>query len=571
MKVKNQKRFWIRYWNLSFLGLVNLFIFSGQEIHSQTLPAGFPVIEEAMRRNQLLRDSSLKESFALRPLDLDRLAGENIISYLTQGYKPETSQNYSTNYFRFLPLRQTVAINTKRPYGWGNGPMVPNVGLQTYTQLGFSSKFSILKIQFAPELVWTQNKAYQGFESSDPLVINAKFRYWSFGDYPERFGLSPTALLWWGQSKVTLQVGFLETGFSTENIWWGPGQFSALTFSNNARSFPHLTLRSRRPAKTFLGTFEGEMIIGRLEDSGIAPSQIVQLNDEYFNKFSGDHKYLNALTITYQPKWTPGMFFGFVRTYQQYSVKMGTTLADYFPVFEPFQKTLYGFDRDAEGRDQQFTFFGRWAIPKGKAEVYFEYGRRDHAYDWRDAFLSPEHARAYLLGFQKLWATTTSGRYYQIRAEMLHQQESINRTIRYLGSGGAYTWNTHGQARGFTNYGEALGTGPGVGSNVQTLEISRVKGINKKGLVFERLVNQQDTYYRAYGNFDSGVKPWIDLSMGLLWDHQVGNLILSTRSQFVYSLNYQWQTTPSISKEFNSGHNLWSFFGQANLVYHFGK
>ncbi len=449
--------------------------------------------------------------------------------------------------------------------------MVPNVGFQTYTQLGFATKLSILNIQFAPEFVWSQNKPYQGFESSIPSVINAKYRYWSFGDYPERFGSGPTTLFWWGQSKATLQVGFLETGISTENIWWGPGQFSALTFSNNSRSFPHLTLRSRRPANTFLGIFEGELIMGRLEDSGIPPSQITQLNEDYFFKFSGDYKYLNALTITYQPKWLSGLSFGFTRTHQQYSEQMGNTFSDYLPVFEPFQKKVYGFDRDAEGRDQQFTFFGRWAIPKGKSEVYFEYGRRDHAFDWREAFLNPEHARAYLFGFQKLWATATPGRNVQVRAEMLHQQESINRIIRYAGLGGGYTWNTHGQARGFTNFGEALGTGPGVGSNVQTIEISLVDGLNKKGLVLERLENHQDAYYRAFGNFNSGVDPWVDLSMGILWDHQVGDLVVSTRSQFIYALNYQWQTSPTLTKDFNSGKNLLAFFGQVHLIYHFGK
>lgn len=571
LKVNNQRRFWSRSFNLSFLVFFFSLCFSVVEINSQTLPAGIPVIEEAFRRNQLLGDSTLSQSFALRPLQFDRSDGVYLNHFYTRGDSGTNLEKAPKNYFRFLPIRQTFAFNSKRPYGWGNGPMVPNVGIQTYTQVGFTSKISILRVQFAPEFVWSQNKPYQGFESSVPSVINAKFRYWSFGDFPERFGSGPTTLFWWGQSKVTVQAGFLETGISTENIWWGPGQFSALTFSNNARSFPHFTLKSRRPAKTFLGAFEGEMIIGRLEDSGISPSQIEQLNEDYFFKFSGDHKYLNAMTITYQPKWINGLYLGFARTFQQYSAKMGTKLSDYLPVFEPFQKTVFGFDRDSEGRDQQSTFFGRWVIPEGKAEVYFEYGRRDHGYNWREAMLNPEHARAYLVGFQKLWATSSPGRHFQIRSEMLHQQESINRIIRYVGLGGGYTWHTHGQARGFTNFGEALGTGFGVGSNVQTFEISFIEGINKKGIVFERLANHQDSYYRAFGNFNSGVDPWIDLSLGILWDHQFDNLTLSTRSQIIYSSNYQWQTEPSISRAFNTGQNLWAFFGQVNLIYHFGK
>lgn len=402
-----------------------VFAFSNA-LFGQSFQVGIPVIEEALRRNQVIGDSVVGPGFTLRSLPL------NTRSDVSSAWMGEFEKLLprSKNYAVLLPFRQTLALNTQRPYGWGNGPMVPNVGLQSYTQGGIYAKFLIFNLQLGPELVWTQNKPFQGFEFRDPRIASSRYRSWSFGDYPERFGDGPSTLIWWGQSKFTIQAGFLEAGVSTENIWWGPGQFSSLTFSNNARSFPHLTLRSRRPATTFLGTFEGEVIVGRLEDSGIEPAQIDELNEVYFFPFSGDYKYLNAITVTYQPKWIQGLFVGFSRTHQQYSQQMGNSLGDYLPIFEPFQKTVYGFDRDSEGRDQQFTFFGRWVIPKAKMELYFEYGRRDHAYDWREAILNPEHARAYLMGLNKLWATGKPDQLIQIRAEMLHQQESINRIIR---------------------------------------------------------------------------------------------------------------------------------------------
>lgn len=539
-------------------------------VNSQTIPAGFPVLEEAVRRNQLLGDSSVARSFGLRPFELNSLEIIPSLEKLNHVSPSTDSKKAVEKYFRYTPFRQTVAFNSKRPYGWGNGPMVPNVGLQSYTQGGIYAKFLVFNLQLVPELVWTQNKPYQGFEFRDPRIASFRYRYWSFGDYPERFGEGPSTLIWWGQSKFTIQAGFLEAGVSAENIWWGPGQFSSLTFSNNARSFPHLTLRSRRPAQTFMGTFEGEVIVGRLEDSGIEPAQIDELNEVYFFPFSGDYKYLNAITITYQPRWVQGLFVGFSRTHQQYSQQMGRSWGDYLPIFEPFQKTIYGFDRDSEGRDQQFTFFGRWVIPKAKMELYFEYGRRDHAYDWREAILNPEHARAYLMGFNKLWETGKPDQLIQIRAEMLHQQESINRIIRYPGLGGGYSWHTHGQARGFTNYGEALGTGPGVGSNVQSLEVSAVNKLNKKGLLFERLANHQDFFYRSFGR-NSAKKPWIDYSLGLLWDHQWDQLIISGKAQLIQATNYQWQDEGISTRDFHSGFNPISFFGQIHLIYIFKK
>ncbi len=536
--------------------------------YGQTIMPNYPILEEYMRRSQLLGEDSSQFSFNLRPMDLPKGSFDKLLNGQPLD-KEKLVQD--SDYFSVLPIRQTFAFNSTRPYGWGNGPMLPNVGFQNYTQLGLSLKFSILRIQLAPEFVALENRPFQGFSGDFSNSVNrARFFYWRFGDYPERFGEESISFLWWGQSKLSLQYGAFETGISTENIFWGPGQFSSLTFSNNARSFPHLTLKTRKPAKTFLGHFEGEILIGRLEDSGFFPSQIPELNQELSNRFTGDYRYLNALTLSYRPKWVPEMTLGISRTHQQYSAQMGKSISDYLPIFEPFQKTVYGFDRDSEGRDQQVTFFGKYAIPKGKLELYFEYGKRDHAFNWREPILNPEHARAYLFGIQKLWKLSHPNQFIQIRSELLHQQESINRIIRYAGLGGGYTWHTHGQARGFANYGEALGTGPGVGSNVQTIEIAFVEKFNKLGILFERLENNQDFYYRAFGTQNER-KPWIDLSIGFLANYRWEKILLSSKIQLINAMNYQWQLAPSSSVNFPKGENKFSVFGQTHLIYFFDQ
>ncbi|QYH37950.1 capsule assembly Wzi family protein [Algoriphagus sp. NBT04N3] len=556
--------------NLLFkgLGLFFFFYFFWIEGYSQTIVASNPVIEEYFRRSQLLEENAHNFSMNLRPVDLGRKQFLEVWKGGNTSFS-NTESRKSQNYFSLLPLRQSISFNSKRTYGWGNGPLLPNVGISSYTSTGLSAKWFIFRLQLAPEFVYLQNRAFQGYSGDFSDAVNrARFFYWSFGDYPERFGDQAISFLWWGQSKFTIQLGFLETGISTENIFWGPGQFSSLTFSNNARSFPHLTLRSRRPAKTFLGEFEGELLIGRLEDSGYFPSQLPNLNQRYFNRFTGDYKYLNALLISYQPKWLKGISVGFARTHQQYSRQMGNSFMDYMPVIEPFQKTVYGFDRDSEGRDQQVTFFGRFKSFKASAEMYFEYGRRDHAFNWREAILNPEHARAFLLGFQKLFPIPGTEEFISIRSEILHQQESINRTIRYAGFGGGYTWHTHGQARGFSNYGEALGTGPGVGSNVQSFEIAKVKGLSKKGILLERLVNHQDFYSRAFRTTPE-VRPWIDYSVALLWDQQWNNLTFSGKAQLINAYNYQWKSGENSRRDFPENSNQLGAFLQFHFQYQF--
>ena len=92
--------------------------------------------------------------------------------------------------------------------------------------------------------------------------------------------------------------------------------------------------------------------------------------------------------------------------------------------------------------------------------------------------MNPEHARAYQVGFLKIASLPASKKLLQIRGEITQQQESVNRYLRY-DLGGGLTWHTHGQVRGFTNYGQPMGVGIGTGSNVQTLEISLVEDWKK--------------------------------------------------------------------------------------------
>ena len=120
------------------------------------------------------------------------------------------------------------------------------------------------------------------------------------------------------------------------------------------------------------------------------------------------------------------------------------------------------------------------------------------------------------------------------------------------------------------NYGEALGVGAGVGSNVQTLEISQVKRFNKRGILLERLANNQDFFYRAFGQ-NPEKKPWIDLSVGLLWDQQFDRMILSGKAQFITGFNYQWQSEGVSTEDYPNGKNIVSFYGNLNLLYRLSK
>jgi hypothetical protein len=540
---------------------------------AQSLPTNLPVLEEVARRSQL--DSlGFNSSFLLRPnLPFDSLY-KSVNPY---GWFDNVPEEVKVG---MLPIVNTTRILTGRPYGWGDYGMIPNPGIQTYFSGGIQANYKFINFTFRPEIVIAQNSGFEtNLDEMTNSQIRSRFFLWNYGDNPERFGNNAYSRIWWGQSKLTFQYGAFEIGGATQNIWWGPGQFNALTFSNNAQGFPHLTFNTTKPAKTFLGNFEGQLIIGHLKNSGIAASQDQRLNELYFLPFSGDSRYLNAITFTWNPKWVKGFFFGFSRTFQQYNANRGSSFYDWFPVFEGFQKKNFfgngnSVDFDANGRDQTITLFGRLVVPKTKSELYFEYGRRDHAFTWREYILNPEHARAFIFGFNQLFKVPEWDKTIQIRSEITHQQESVNRYIRYGGIsgglGGGLSWHTHNPARGFVNFGQPLGVGIGAGSNVQTIEVSLVDGLNKMGVLFERLANNQDFYYKAQLQ-ETERKPWIDLSIGFLYDKKFDNLLLSSKLQFIHARNYQWQLDPTSTPDFPKGENLTSVMAQVSLIYFWNK
>lgn len=541
---------------------------------SQSLNAGLPVLEETIRRQQLLGNVNPNYSFFLRPLVLNN----EVLDSLGDLSSPYFSDIFRSrrSYFGFTPLISTSSYNSSRPYGWGNKGLLPNVGFQTYLSAGIAGKFGFVKFQFQPEFVFIENRPFEGFpDTFSSRVTRARFFYWNNGDNPERFGDQSITRFWWGQSEFLLSFGPLDLGLSSLSIWWGPGRYNSLTFSDNAESFPHLTIQSNRPIKTPIGHFEGQILMGKLENSLLSPSQNDSLNNRLFRRFDGDWRYLNGLHLTYQPSFFKGVFIGFSRTFQQYDQLRGNTFNDWFPIFEVFQKkTLFADGNsvfyDSRGQDQQVVISFRFLSPKGRFEVYGEYGRRDHAFDWRDFIMNPEHARAFLLGFQKLIPLEKSDSYLQISGELTHQQESVNRYIRYRGLIGNQTWHTHGLARGFVNRGESLGVGQGVGSNVQTLEISKVKGFNKVGLLLERLENHQDFYYRAFGQ-NPEILPWVDYSIAGLFDWQWKSLLISSKIQWIKAYNYQWQSNEMASADFPSSTMKNALFVDLSLIYQISK
>ena len=474
------------------------------------------------------------------------------------------------------PLSVFQRLSSRSGYGWDDRGVLPVRGSQTYLSSGINASWKFLRLEINPELVFGSSGNTPDFLLDwNNSQVNDFYFDLNYGDFPQSFGSGFYSKLWWGQSKLTAQYGAFEAGISTKNIWWGPGQWNTLTFSNNAAGFPHLTINTTKPAKTFIGGIEMQLLMGRLGSSDLGGTGIEDLDQEFFDPLKDDWRYLNAVSFTWHPKWVKGISLGFSRTVQQYSEKLTVRFIDLFPVFQGFQKKRFfeggdTVDFDGNGQDQQFTIFGSFKNLPSHLEVYFEFGRRDHAFNWREFILNPEHARAYIFGFVKLFDLPEFDKKMQIRSEITQQQESVNRYIRYLGLGGLSSWHMHHQARGFTNFGQPLGVGMGPGTNIQSVEIALVDDFQKTGVLLERLENRQGFFYRAFGQ-EKEQRPWVDLSLGFLYDKQFKNLLLSSKLQIIHARNYQWQLDPASTPDFPKGKNLTSVMGQVSAIYFWNK
>ncbi|MFC1224258.1 capsule assembly Wzi family protein [Pedobacter sp. BG31] len=524
--------------NKIFLFLSVVLISAGAKTFAQTLPVGLlDHIEDNLRRQQLLGNDTSKSSFLARPLNIS--SGNNFLLdaadgiYLDNFRKKILSTPNNIFALYVLPVTWQQQINTDHPYGWNDGSMVQARGYQTQVSAGFFAKLGPLSIQLKPEYVYAQNKAftelYQADNGPDFLKKYAQMANWI--DNPDRFGTGTYSKLTWGQSNVRLTFDPVSIGLSNENLWWGPGVRNSLLMSNTASGFKHLTLNTTRPVNTPIGSFETQIIAGRLESSKIIP------NNPLFVSKPDDWRYLSGMVFTYQPKWIPNLFLGFDRSFIVYRKDMGNSFGDYFPLFAPVEKVSVingSNDEDNRKRDQYASFFARWVMPESHSEVYLQYGRNDHPYNLRDALQEPEHSRAYIAGFRKLIPLRKDDEFVQVGIELTQLEGARTGVGREQP-----TWYVHHQVKdGYTNMGQVLGAGIGPGSNLQSLDVSWVKGMKRIGLQIERLVNNNDLYYAAITTDNR--RKWIDLSFSGKFDWTYKNFILNSELGYIRSHNYQY-------------------------------
>lgn len=572
-------RFWRQFIFVLYVGLI------ANIAQGQTVPVGMPYFEEALRRAQLMELVDSNVSFNIRPVDPIRALKRPTTFGLDEVLFKGDSLNYmglaekkfwkKRLQYSILPVYTHTQFNQHHPYGWSDGLRIPNKGVQQYVSGGVYLKAGPIEVQVRPEYLWAQNSDFQ----------NPPYR--TFGiDNPDRMGIEPYKAAAIGQSFAKLHLGPIALGYSNENLWWGPGIKNAIILSNNAPGFRHLTLHTNRPIKGRYGTVEFQMVCAKLERSGFHPYPVASSNwppisDDILpntNARSKYHTFVNAMTFSYQPKWTPGLFMGITRVVQ--APGEPRNVSDYFKIiYLGYRGEQTGGGPDANGlnRNQIVSLFGRYLFKESHAEVYYELGREDSWWDLEDLITSPTYTTAWLAGARKMYRLPGKNRWLEVFTEYTKIQAPVSNYSRSFG----YSFYTGAYGYGWTHRGQVLGAGIGPGSNMNTAGVTYGKGFNTFGLHFERVVYNEDMLYTRinYLRLNPAANPmFIDdskhyVDWGFLLSHhtQYKKVNVGYRLHLLRTYNFQWNYDPfGAAGPFRfPGINVWSVNADVSLVYRF--
>lgn len=503
--------------------------------YSQSQSVVFPLYDNIARDLQFDGKTDPLLSFCVRPIYESNFFLADSIKRHSRSVNFKTFDS-SRSSFLLLPVELNQQYNTHHPYGWNDGAMISARGYQNQLSFGFFLKKGIISLQLHPEFVFAQNSSFQAFPSQQTDSIWKSYYSTVINkiDAPEQFGSGSYFKLFPGQSSLRLNYHKISFGISTENLWWGPGVRNSLLMSNNAPGFPHLSFNSIRPVTSSIGSFEWQLISGRLKGSGILPDTNRKFNGQtlYIPKGDGG-RYLSGIVATWQPKWTRGLFVGFSRVFYQYTSDVSHSFNGYLPVLGKFFKGTTR-NEDEKKRDQMISFFFRFILPKDRTEFYAEYGRNDHSQNARDFLLEPEHSRAYIIGFSKTFEKQKND--MKLFGEITNLQIPSTILLRPQES-----WYAHYQVRhGYTNYGQVIGTGIGPGGSSQTIGLQWGKAFNKIGGTIERVVHNNDFYYNAFSSLEQWQKHWVDLSLNLNKCWSTKRILYDASLSFINSMNYEW-------------------------------
>jgi hypothetical protein len=395
--------------------------------------------------------------------------------------------------FTIVLPQATFAINSDLPFGQNDGAMWGGKGYNSRILAGATATFGPVRIVAIPEFVSSTNYAI----SIDPLDLRyarplpgtfsrfaSPFNYLPYpADWPYRFGDSAFAKVYPGQSSVTVGAGKFEGGVSTENEWWGPAIRNPILFSDNAPGFPHAFIRTGKPVATAIGVFEGRWLAGALTES-----------DYFDDDVTNDVRSISALSLVWKHRPDSRLTLGIARSViaptDGYGAVAGHALDFLLSTDHPNARAITD-STFSPGRDQIFSLFAHWMIPRYGLESYLEWARAEMPSSLRDFIEYPNHTRGYTAGLQ--YAHTFADRVSRFRFQSEFTNLEQSGSYRFRPTGSFYT--SRAAIQGYTNRGQVVGAGVGPGSSGEWFAADYMRNNVEFGLNFGRTRPNTDAFF----------------------------------------------------------------------------
>jgi hypothetical protein len=527
-----------------------LLAFCHLTVYSQQLPV-LELSSSNLLKNELLSQRLFfEQSSIIFPLD---------VANLTDSAKSRYARQLNTNENLILSILSPFWISQfseGQPYLRNNRALKFASGYQQELSVGLFAQWKWLKLQIRPSWILGNLANFQTYLESDPGGQLPDFSIWANRiDRPEQIQNYRQVLL--GDSYISFNIFKTSIGYSSQNLWWGPGKYNSLILTNNASGFNHFFVQTEKPIETLLGSLEYSLIVGRLGASGQSPfigNAIVQQQDYVVDK--GDEiRFFNGFAFIYKPRWVPGLELGYLSSSQSY---------DQHPYLSSVLTRASQIPNDARSVvDRQRSYFINWQLPNTR--FYFEQGNYRDDFRFLDLFEPDQKGNGTIAGLERIQPMRKNTHMrYGIEVSYL-QQQALFAKDKAMG------WFTHPVIRhGYTNEGQLLSAGIGPGSNLLTVAANYSSANFGVGTRLERLVHNKDFYFYHFPKTGNFYKWWVDYSLQLNGYFQFTNMLLSYAVTGVQSINQHWSlgdSPPDIP--FPPGNDLKSIHGQLSVEWLF--
>ncbi len=493
--------------------------------NAMPIAVGYTDFDENIRDLQLLGKLPANNSLTIRPYILPKsVTYDSLLKAIDPTLKNNGHLVHKKHFdLQLLPFNYLQKYNSHHPYGWNDGPLSFSKGYQYLVSGGVYMHWRNIHLTLRPEYFRTASDQYE--TSAEWGQVNPS--------------LNKLIL---GQSSLRIDFGPLSINAGSNNIWRGPGIISSLLMTNNAQGFNHIGFNTIRPIKTPLGSFEFSLFGGTLIQN---PNQGFENRLLKRTPIDPYTKYLNSVTITYNPFLFKNLYLGFNRVFIQPTLqeKSKNFKVDYIPVLLPFFRNVYQ-DND-KPIDQVLSGFIKYLFINENAELYFEYGYNDGKSNLRDLLLDNSHSSASILGLKKI-VKLKRNYFLNIELEATRMAQTPSYLQRQAGN-----WYVH-TFTGFSNQNQILGAGSGWGNNLQTINLSLNKNLTKIGIRFQNILQNPSGGINLFDE-KGGLAQWRDFSYGLIYKQKFHKLIFNLNIEFINSENYA-------RIENKSANNFYMFF-----------